>query len=130
MKPNGFRGRTNRSAQANQAGTTTGRRQQTAAPKRRQPVWKVGPRSLSVDGIVLHEFHGQAAKLLWLLTFFQEQKWSQEWFDDPLPGTPNGDAPQRLKDAVRALNQCQRPQRIRFRTRDKFTMVRWEWVDS
>lgn len=105
-------------------------RPQTDGQERRTPVWNEQDRALVVEGIVLHEFPQRATKLTWLLAFFEEQQWSQEWFDDPLPGTENGDAPQRLKDAVRALNECQCPQMVRFRTRNKFTQVRWQWFAS
>jgi hypothetical protein len=97
------------------------------APTRRSPRWDADGRELWAGGRLVKRFTRPAPLLELLLAAFQELGWPRV-LDDPLPGTDGMDPKERLHDAVKRLNACQRPLVVRFRGDGTGQRVRWEWA--
>jgi hypothetical protein len=68
------------------------------------PKWNSERRELSLRGQVVKTYRQPAPNQIALLEAFQVAGWPQR-IDDPLPFTEDGDARQRLADAVASLNK-------------------------
>jgi hypothetical protein len=91
------------------------------------PTWDALRRELRMNGRVIKRFRWSARNQERILTSFQEQGWRYR-IGDPIPPQP-GDQRQRLRDAVRALNQHQETTLIRFRGDGSGQGVVWELVE-
>jgi hypothetical protein len=75
---------------------------------------------------VLKQFRRPAPSLQLVLAAFEEEGWPMH-LDDPLPPEHGIDPKQRLRDTVRRLNGCQRPQWIHFESDGLGTGLQWRW---
>lgn len=69
------------------------------------PCWRGDTRELWLGGLLVKRVPKRATNQILLLSSFEECRW-QNPLDDPLPGGRT-DGPQRLREAVRALNRSQ-----------------------
>jgi hypothetical protein len=74
---------------------------------------------------VLKNFRQPSANQEKILLVAEELSWAS-WFDDPLPGLPNGGSKERLHDAIKNLNRCQNPHLVKFRGNGTGESVGWE----
>jgi len=90
-----------------------------------KPRWDATRRELSVTGLIVKRFRVPARNQETILSVFEEEGWA-EHIHDPLPVTPDIDAPTRLHDAINRLNRCQINPLLRFHGDGKGTGVFWE----
>ena len=88
------------------------------------PSWDAGRRELRVGLIVVKRFRQPAKNQEMILAAFQEEGWPAH-LDDPLPGGDNQDAPDRLHDTIRRLND-QKVGLIRFLADGRGQGIIWE----
>jgi hypothetical protein len=97
-------------------------------PCREAPRWDRERRTLSWRGRVIRRLPRRAVIQFQLLSAFEEDGWPVGPVDDPLPGKPGSDPCDRLRDAVRNLNNGLPPGTIRFHTDGSGAAVWWEAV--
>ena len=93
------------------------------------PVWNPALRELQLSRRFVKRFARPAPILEAILARFQELSWPAR-IDDPLPPQAGIDPRQRLHDAIKRLNRCQKPQFIRFSGDGTAKGIRWELVES
>lgn len=93
------------------------------------PSWDPLRRELRMNGHVIKRFRWTAKNQEKILATFDEEHWPYR-IDDPIPPQPNGDQRQKLRDAVRALNQGHEVSLIRFRGDGSGQGVVWELVEN
>lgn len=97
----------------------------TPAASAAKPRWDLIRRELSLAGVLVKRFRVPARNQETILTVFEEEGWAQH-IQDPLPATPEIDAPTRLHDAINRLNRCQINPLLRFHGNGNGTGVSWE----
>ena len=93
-----------------------------------KPGWDATRRELTVAGLIVKRFRVPARNQETILDAFEEEGWV-EHIRDPLPSTPDIDAPTRLHDAINRLNRCQINPIIRFHGDGKGNGVFWGLTD-
>ncbi len=96
--------------------------------ERTAPRWDPLLRELWVREVLVKRFRRLAPVLELLLTSFQEMDWPIR-IDDPLPPQHDIEPHERLRDAIKRLNRCQRPLMIHFMADGSGRGVRWELVE-
>jgi hypothetical protein len=119
-------GRPDGRSEGRDASSANGDGRQRAAP-RGSSRWDADGRELWAGGRLVKRFTRPAPLLELLLAAFQELGWPRV-LDDPLPGAGGMDPKERLHDAVKRLNACQRPLVVRFRGDGTGQRGRWEWA--
>jgi hypothetical protein len=92
------------------------------------PQWNVRRRELSVDNHIIKCFRQPARNQELILAVFQEENWPTR-IDNPLPADDGDDGAERLKDAVRRLND-QRMPRLRSLRDGRGEGVLWEHIET
>lgn len=92
-----------------------------------RPRWDARRHELLLGGLIVKRFRVPARNQETILSVFEEEGWP-EHIDDPLPVTPNIDAPTRLHDAINRLNGCQINPLLRFHGNGNGTGVSWELI--
>lgn len=102
---------------------------QKASAAQSVPTWDPLRRELRMNGRVIKRFRWTAKNQERILATFDEEGWPCR-IDDPIPPQPNGDQRQKLRDAVRALNQSHEISLIRFRGDGSGQGVVWELIEG
>jgi hypothetical protein len=89
-----------------------------------KPRWDGELRVLWCGGVVVKEFRRPAPNQELVLAAFEEESWPAQ-IDDPLPGSSELDAKQRLHDTIIRLNRNQKSRRLVFRGDGSGKGVRW-----
>jgi hypothetical protein len=91
------------------------------------PRWDADTRTLYYGGRVVKRLKHLAPNQEPILAAFEEEGWRRR-IDDPIPGRPGADRHQRLRDALRALNEKQDYPVLRFEGDGTGTGIIWRWV--
>jgi hypothetical protein len=97
-----------------------------SAPSGARPRWDAERRTLYYGDQACKVFRQKPGHQETILQTFEDDGWPAR-IDDPLPGGSTADPGQRLRNAIRNLNDNQRPQSLRFRC-DGREGVLWEPV--
>ena len=89
-----------------------------------KPSWDQHRRELRFGSLVVKRFTQPAGVQETILASFEEEDWPEQ-IDDPLPPTPNQDAPSRLRSAVNNLNRGLPRSFLHFGVRGLGTAVSW-----
>jgi hypothetical protein len=89
------------------------------------PRWDSKNRRLHYLGKLVKVFTQSAENQVTVLSAFEEDHWARR-IDNPIPPGPNADDRERLKDAVRRLNQSQVNRLLHFRQDGSGQGVLWE----
>jgi hypothetical protein len=88
------------------------------------PEWNCRTRELFFASKLIKRFVRPTPVLAMILDAFEESGWPSV-LDDPLPPEPDLISQQRLHDAIKRLNRCQKPFRIRFMGDGTGKAIRW-----
>jgi hypothetical protein len=114
-----------------EAPTKERRARRMAAERRLLPHWDAAERRLWLGTTLLKEFRQQAPNQMALLEAFQARGWTERHVSNPLPRQPHeteGEAQERLHDAVKHLNRGMSPGTIHFRGDGSGKGVWWEYT--
>jgi hypothetical protein len=93
------------------------------------PFWDSETRELRVGDQLVKRFTRPAPISEVVLASFQELNWPKH-LDDPLPPERSIVPEERLRDTIRRLNRCQKPQKINFTSDGLGAGIRWDWSKS
>lgn len=89
------------------------------------PKWDAARRELTVAGKIVKRFRLPSANQEMVLTVLEEENWPAS-ISDPLPPCPGQDPKRRLQDTLKALNNHQKHQLIRFKGNGTGEGILWE----